>query len=194
MSTLSLKQKIRYTTTLVTNAVTTFKEDVRGISGIEFAMIAPMLIGVYLGVAETSLGVTNGRKVSRVAATLADLVSQTENITASQVDGIMNASSAVMAPFSSSDLSIFVVGVQIDNHRRTRVVWSKGRNGAPPAVGTAYPIPNDIKIAGTFLIVTNVTYDYNPSLGGNLVGTIHFNEKNYNVPRTSSTIGYDANG
>lgn len=192
MSTLSFTQKLRYRAALASRAVKAFKDDVRGLSGIEFAMIAPMLIAVFLGVAEVSLGVTNSRKVSRVAATLADLVSQTENITGSQVEGIMNASSAVMAPFSSDGLEIFVIGVSIDNQRRAKVAWSRGRNGTPPAVGSSYPIPSDIKIADTFLIVTNVTYDYSPSLGSNLIGTYHFDEKNYNVPRTSSTVGYDA--
>ncbi len=192
MSTLSFKDKARYANARIATSLARFRDDVRGLSGIEFAMIAPMLVGVYLGVAETALGVTNSRKVSRVASVLSDLVAQTESITASQVDGIMNASSAVMAPFSSAGLTIRVIGVKINSRGVARVAWSKSRNGSAPAVGSIYPIPNDIRIADSFLIVTNVTYDYSPSLGANLTGTFHFNEKNYNVPRTSSTVGYSS--
>ena len=188
---MNMREKYQYAKFATIHAMKTLKTDIKGLSGVEFALIAPMLIGIYLGVAETALGVTNSRKVSRVAATLADLVSQSENISAAQVDGIMNASSAVMEPYSSTGLEIHVVGVQMDSNSVARVAWSrkKGSNSAP-AVGSVYPIPDDIKIADSFLIVTKVTYDYSPTIGGGIVDTFHFNEVNYNVPRTSSTVDF----
>lgn len=188
---MNIREKYEYAKFATIHAAQAFKADIKGLSGVEFALIAPMLIGIYLGVAETALGVTNSRKVSRVAATLADLVSQSENITAAQVDGIMNASSSVMEPYSSAGLKIHVVGVQMDDNAVARVVWSRKKgNTSAPGVGSIYPIPVNIKIADSFLIVTKVTYDYSPALGANLVDTFYFNEINYNVPRTSSTVGF----
>ncbi len=192
MSKMKLRDRIQYAKVAINNAFHAFKEDVKGLSGIEFAMIAPMLIGVYLGVAETALGVTNSRKVSRVAATLADLVAQSENITASQVDGIMNASISVMEPYSGAPLNIYVVGVQMDADGIARVAWSrvKGASASAPGVGSIYPVPDDIRIANSFLVATQVTYDYTPGIGSGIIDTFHFNEKNYNIPRTSATVEY----
>lgn len=167
-----------------------FRDDIRGVSGLEFAIIAPMLIGVWLGFAETALGVSNSRKVSRVAATLADLVSQAEVIDSTAVEGIMNAATAIMAPYDASPLKIFVVGVKIDSSGVAKVAWSKARNATAPSVGSSYNIPSQIRFADTFLIVTNVTYAYTPAIGGNLVNTFNFNETNYNVPRTSAVVKY----
>ena len=188
---MNMREKIEYTKFSAIHAFQAFKSDIKGLSGVEFALIAPMLIGIYLGVAETALGVTNSRKVSRVAATLSDLVAQSENITGSQIDGIMNASSSVMEPYTSAPLKIHVIGVAIDGNGIARVSWSRKKGDtSAPSVGSIYPIPVAIKIPDSFLIVSKVTYDYSPALGANLVDTFHFNEINYNVPRTSSTVGY----
>ena len=188
---MNMREKYEYSKFAIVHAIQTFKSDIKGLSGVEFALIAPMLIGIYLGVAETALGVTNSRKVSRVAATLSDLVAQSESITASQVDGIMNAASSVMEPYTSSPLKIHVIGVSIDANGVARVAWSRKKgNTAVPAVGSIYPIPINIKIPNSFLIVSKVTYDYSPGIGSNLVNTFHFNEINYNVPRTSSTVSF----
>ena len=188
---MNIRDRYNYCKFAISHAFLAFKKDLSGLSGVEFALIAPMLVGVYLGVAETSLGVSNSRKVARVAATLSDLVAQTENITGSQVDGIMNAASAVMAPYSSDPLKIYVIGVQIDSEGDPEVTWSRSTsNTTPPSVGSDYEIPEDIKIADSFLIVTNVTYEYTPGIGGGIIDTISFDEKSYNVPRTSSTVSF----
>ncbi len=188
---MNIRKKIQYAHFATSHALQTFKSDIKGLSGVEFALIAPMLIGIYLGVAETALGVTNSRKVSRVAATLSDLVAQSETMTGTTVDNIMNASSAVMAPYTATPLKIHVIGVQIDGDGAATVVWSRKKgNTSAPQPGSSYPIPDDIRLPNTFLVVSKVTYEYAPSLGANLIDTFYFNETNYNVPRTSSTIGF----
>ncbi len=190
MTVTALKQELSIFKASISHAWLGFRADVKGVSGIEFAMIAPMLVGIYLGVAQTSLGVINSRKVSRVAATLADLVAQSENITGKEVTGIMNASVSVMAPYSSTGLIIHVVGVNIDSKKKPRVAWAKSKNAASPKVNSIYDVPAALRIPNSFLIVTNVKYTYRPKFGSTIVGTYPFNETNYNVPRNSSTVGY----
>ena len=186
---MNIREKYEYAKFASIHAMHTLKTNIKGVSGVEFAIIAPLLVGIYLGVAETALGITNSRKVSRVAATLADLVSQSEQLSTAQLDGIMNASSAVMEPYSSTELKIQVVGVQMDANAVAKVVWSRKKgNTTAPSVDSVYQIPDDIRIADSFLIVTKVTYDYSPALGANIVDTFYFDEINYNVPRTSSAV------
>ena len=53
-----------------------FMRDRRGVSAIEFALIAPLLILIYVGVAEIGNALTVFRRTSTVAATAADLTAQ----------------------------------------------------------------------------------------------------------------------
>jgi len=50
-----------------------FARDRRGVSAVEFALLAPVMIGLYIGCVEISDGVAADRKVSLIAATLANL-------------------------------------------------------------------------------------------------------------------------
>ena len=50
-----------------------FAGDRRGVSAVEFALLAPLMITLYVGCAEVSDGVGADRKVSLTAAALANL-------------------------------------------------------------------------------------------------------------------------
>jgi len=53
-----------------------FLADKRGVSAIEFAMLLPLMVTLYLGGAEVSQAIAIDRKMTLVARTLADLTSQ----------------------------------------------------------------------------------------------------------------------
>ena len=50
-----------------------FGRDRRGASAIEFALIAPLMLGLYIGCVEISDGVAADRKVTLTAGALANL-------------------------------------------------------------------------------------------------------------------------
>src|SRR5690606_24990997 len=55
--------------------------DERGVSAIEFAMIAPVLIVFYMGMTEFCQGFMAQKRMGHVSATVADLIAQEETIT-----------------------------------------------------------------------------------------------------------------
>jgi Flp pilus assembly protein TadG len=55
--------------------------DKRGISAVEFAMLLPLMVTLYLGGVEVSQAVAVDRKVTLVARSLGDLVAQATNVT-----------------------------------------------------------------------------------------------------------------
>ncbi|MGB8584643.1 MAG: TadE/TadG family type IV pilus assembly protein [Pseudolabrys sp.] len=57
-----------------------FGRNRRGASAIEFALIAPLMLGLYIGCVEISEGVAD-RKVTLTAGTLANLTSQVTTLT-----------------------------------------------------------------------------------------------------------------
>ena len=57
-------------------AVTALANDGRGVAAIEFAMIVPIMLVLFFGTVEFSSGVAVDRKVTLMARTFSDLVSQ----------------------------------------------------------------------------------------------------------------------
>ena len=58
------------------NCLARFRSDRRGVAAVEFALVAPVLIAAYLGMAELTLGLMTARQTSHLAATVGDLAAQ----------------------------------------------------------------------------------------------------------------------
>src|SRR5664279_447801 len=117
-------------TSSMPRAIRRFGRDRRGVSAVEFAFIAPVMIGLYLGCAEISDGVGADRKVSLTAAALANLTSQATTIATTDMSNIFDASSAIIAPYSANNLKMTVSCLSIDANKVATVKWSATRNGA----------------------------------------------------------------
>ena len=68
-----------------------FAGDRRGASAVEFALIAPFMILLYLGAVEIILALSIDRKITSAASALADLVAQDDVITDGEMADIMTA-------------------------------------------------------------------------------------------------------
>ena len=73
--------------------------DRRGVSAVEFALILPTMIVLYLGIAETGNAITVYRRMSAIASTAADLTAQTKTVSTADLDDIVSASSAILSPY-----------------------------------------------------------------------------------------------
>ena len=88
--------------------------DLNGVSAVEFALLLPLMVTLYLGTVEVSQGISVDRKVTMTARTIADLVSQSTTINNSAMTDILNASSAVIYPYATGPLKVTVTSVNID--------------------------------------------------------------------------------
>lgn len=165
-----------------------FARDRRGVSAVEFALLAPVMIALYLGCVETSDGVAAGRKVSLTAAALANLTAQVSTITSGDMTNILDASSAIIVPYSASNLKITVSCINIDANKNATVKWSATRNGTTKS--GSITIPSALAVASTQLILAEASYAYTPAVGYTITGTINLNDKMYMSPRiTAPTYG-----
>jgi Flp pilus assembly protein TadG len=98
-----------------------FARDRRGVSAVEFALLAPIMIALYLGCVEVSDGVSVDRKVTMTAAALANLAAQATTISTSDMTNILDASSAVISPYNSSNLTVTVSCISIDANKNASV-------------------------------------------------------------------------
>ncbi|MCR6659287.1 MAG: pilus assembly protein [Asticcacaulis sp.] len=83
-----------------------FAGDGRGVSAIEFALVAPVLILLYLGMAELTLGMMAARRVSHLAATVGDLAAQSQTLTPTNITDLWAIGANMLDPFPTSGTSL----------------------------------------------------------------------------------------
>ncbi len=162
--------------------------DERGVSAVEFALLLPVMVTLYLGTVEVSQGIAADRKVSLTARTAADLVSQVSSVSNSDMTNVLNATATVMSPFGAANLKVTVTSVKIDANGAATVAWSDTLNGAARAVGSSVTLPAALKIPNSYLIWSEVEYSYKPTVGYLISGTLALKDQIYMRPRLSDSV------
>jgi len=167
-------------------------DDRCGVAAVEFAIIVPFMLALYIGGVELGDAMAIQVKVTDTAHIVADLISQqttTTNIT--NVNSILNASSATIAPYSSSNLVVTVSEVSTNASGAATVTWSVSLNGTARTVGQAMTLPTSLTgpaYNNISLILGEVSYAYTPNLGGAITGTLALSDSYYLFPRNSTSI------
>lgn len=170
-----------------------FARDRDGVSAVEFALILPFMVTLYLGSVELGDGLAIKFKATLAARTVADLASQYITIDATTMTQILGAASTVMAPYSGNSMTVTVSEVTTTNTSgKVKVTWSAS-NGTARTVGSTFTLPSALQTLakGTALIYGEVTYPYKPSTGYVITGTINMYESMYFYPRMSSCVSYN---
>ena len=174
--------------TSIVGKISRLARDKRGVSAVEFALLAPVMIGLYFGCAEVANGVGTDRKVSLIAAALANLSAQTTTIAAADMTNILDASGAIITPYDASKLKMTVSCIKIDANKVATVKWSVTRNGTANS-GTV-TIPTALAVANSYLIFAQASYAYTPTVGYTISGTLNLTDQMYMTPRiTAPTYG-----
>lgn len=127
--------------------------DRRGAGAIEFAFIAPVLVGVYISSFEITTSYAASSKVLKAAGSVADIVSRQVSVDKAFLSQMVDAAEATIAPHATTSLALKITGVTIDSAGTAKVLWSWDQNGnAPYAKGTSVTVPTDLKIASSFLV------------------------------------------
>jgi Flp pilus assembly protein TadG len=178
-------------TELLTNLsrrISALRRDEEGVSAVEFAMLLPLMITLYLGTVEVSQGVAIDRKVTLTTRTVADLASQVSSINNTDMTNLLNAASSVIAPFALNQLKVTVSAVTVDANGVAKVAWSDTLNGTARAVNSTVTLPTALNVANTTLIWSEVEYNYLPTIGYVITGALNLTDKIYMRPRLSDTV------
>src|SRR5262245_9591747 len=165
-----------------------FGRDQRGVSAVEFAMLLPLMITLYLGTVEVSQGIGVDRKVTLTTRTVADLASQVSSINNTDMTNMLNASAAVIAPYDASKLKVTVSEVKVDANGVAKVEWSDTLNGTKRAVGSTVTLPTALAVPNTYLIWSEVSYVYTPAIGYVITGSLNLSDQIWMRPRLSDSV------
>jgi Flp pilus assembly protein TadG len=186
----------------VARAVAELSKDCRGVAATEFVMIVPLMMVMFFGVVEFSSGVAVDRKVTLVARTLSDLTSQSTTVTDTDLSNFFAASIGIMTPYSASPTQSTITELYVDpTTHQARVQWSKASTfnssgnvvlgASTHSPGDIVTVPTALKVDGTYLIWSEVSYKYVPAVGYVMAKTgVTLSDLTYTRPRQSSCVRY----
>ena len=138
-----------------------FRGDRQGVGAVEFALVAPVLIILYIGSLEVSVAMSVNKKIARAASTVADLVTQQNTVDKTFLATMEDVSESVISPFKTTGLVVKITGINIDATGKATVAWSWKEDGTEPyAKLSPVTIPSQLQVPSTFLIRSEVQMDY----------------------------------
>lgn len=119
------------------------RADKRGIAAVEFALIAPTLIVMFMGVIEVTFRFQASEEATRYVHQVADLISREHSMTTNDLDAIYDASVHMMRPLETTnnlDLDVLAVAYRKDasDNIQPEMLWRR-------TAGTTVPfVPGDV--------------------------------------------------
>jgi Flp pilus assembly protein TadG len=158
-----------------------------GLAAVEFAIILPLMLLLYMGSFEIAEAVSLKRQVALTASTVANIVTQYATISkTTELPDILDASSAVLTPYPVSNAVVTVSLVTIDNNGNATVTWSQALNGGGRKVGQTVTLPTGLDVPNTSVVLGETTYAYAPLMDFAHIGALNLYSSVYMSPRSSS--------
>jgi Flp pilus assembly protein TadG len=169
--------------------ISAFRVDRRGTSAIEFALLLPIMLTLYVAGIEISNAIAINRKVTLTARTVTDLVSRASTISTGEMGDILAAASAVIAPYAPNNLTVTVSEIYVDNNGNAKV-WgfSCSFQGTPRTIGDPVTLPPQLTVNNSYLIWGEAQYSYTPSITYVISGTLNLTDQIFMSPRMSSSV------
>jgi Flp pilus assembly protein TadG len=173
-----------------------FRRSEGGNAAVEFALIVPFLMTLYLGSLEASALFTADKRINSISATVGDLVAQWDPddgyIDTTTLDGYFAAAKGLITPYTSVGVKQVLSMVFVKSDGTTKVLWSKANGtGATartvsssftPLTASNTAMMNTITRGGC-VIAAETTYSYKPLLGAVFTTTLTLAHTNYFIPR-----------
>lgn len=193
-------------TTLPGN-VRRFIDSNRAVAALEFAMIMPVLLLMFLGSFDAGNGISVYTKVRAATYSLAAITNQYGDgtnpnfspISTTTMTAITGATSAILAPYASSGTTVVISQIKATSATAAVVSWSYAVNGTALTQGAPFTgLPTNFAAntcSGTYpcyAIFAQVSYSFAPMFGAFLTGPITLADSLYTTPRVSKCVQYNS--
>lgn len=167
-------------------------------AAVEFALILPLMLTLYIGSMELSEIITIDRRVTVVSGSVGDLVARTNGeLPQSLLTDYFSAGENIMAPYTDTGLKQVVTSLFVNGNTGVATVqWSQGFNGGTAkAANSVYALPAEMTAIarGGYLIVSEAAYSHTPLLGIFFEEPFDLYRQNFYVPRFGEAITVDPN-
>jgi Flp pilus assembly protein TadG len=175
------------------------QHDQSGLAAVEFVLILPIMLLLFLGSFETTNLVLAYMKLEASAETATDLVAQTRVNTVLQstdFTNITNAAKQVLSPLPTSGTLLKIAFASVTYNTGSAVIdWHTEVNSATPI--TTGTIPNNVSLANLgnqtngstdSVIIVTLTYSYSSPFTYVLSSSYTLTESAFNRPRYMNCV------
>jgi Flp pilus assembly protein TadG len=165
----------------------------RGVAGIEFAIILPILVLLFLTSVDAGRAIAVYMKVRAATYTLVAITNQYTKIQSTDMTSILGATAVVLAPYSSSPVVVTISQIKVTSASKAMVNWSATLNGAALAQNSSVTVPGSFASCASYpcyLIYGQVSYVYTPLFGYFFKSAISLSDNLYVTPRSTQCILY----
>ncbi|MGB6230387.1 MAG: TadE/TadG family type IV pilus assembly protein [Litorimonas sp.] len=152
-------------TTQKRRAAQALAKDESGVAAMEFAIIAPLIIGLYLGLAELANVLSVERQVSHSASVAGDLATQVTQLTATDTSDMMSAVLRVAGVRDTSDYVVHLESFERDSSGAVQslgtVVYNQAKETLLPSFDSA-SLGTDMLSEDSGIVIARVAYRYRP--------------------------------
>lgn len=165
-------------------------KDRRGVSAVEFALIAPAMIAFYFGMAEVTQALLAERRAGHAASAVGDLVAQSAQVTNAEVTDIFSIAQTIMQPYpaDATKLKMRVSSVTADANNVAKVDWSNGQGMTAFNANDTVTVPAGVLAAGQSVVMSEVSYAYSSPVNFFIPKPVTFSRKFYLRPRKSDKV------
>jgi len=181
-----------------------FRKAEGGAAAVEFAILLPLMISMFFGVVETSLALLCRADVSVMASTAADLISQVNAASTSDITNVYYAAGTILYPYydpsvgGSAKPTIRITSVIYDTTSQSttsgKVAWTCTQSGsgtlspASRTVGGTVTLPQALMTTGGSVVIAEVAYSYVSPTTKVITGPINMTNNFYTKPRRIAQI------
>jgi Flp pilus assembly protein TadG len=173
----------------------------RGVAAVEFAMIMPVLLILFLSTFDVGNAIIVYLKVRAATFELAAITNQygtgsVAQISTSNMTAITGAVSQVMAPFNTTSTIVTISQIDATSNTKATVSWSYSVNGTKLS-GTYTGLPKNMakntcnNKYPCYFILSSVQYPYTPLFGSFMTGTLTLSDSLLVTPRVSKCVQYN---
>ena len=170
-----------------------FVASTRGVAAIEFAIILPILVTLFLASVDGARAIAIYTKIRAATYVLDAITNQYTTIQSSDMSAILGATSVVLAPYSSSPVVVVLSQIKVTSATKATVNWSATLNGTALTQTSSISVPANFASCPSYpcyLIYGQVSYTYTPLFMYFTKSAITLSDSLYVTPRVSECILY----
>ena len=135
--------------------------DRSGVGAVEFALIVPLLLSLYITSFELTVGLSISKRITHSASTIADLVTRETGVDKALLATMEPVARSIFTPYAADDLDIKVTGVKIDatGNPTVDLSWSS-TDVATYVDGSSVNVPTEMRTPNSFLIHAEVSVSH----------------------------------
>ncbi|WP_409432520.1 TadE/TadG family type IV pilus assembly protein [Litorimonas sp. RW-G-Af-16] len=189
--------KTKLLTTALPRKIAELRSDTNGIAAVEFALIAPVMIAMYFGLAEIAQAISVDRKISQSTSVAGDLATQIAKVSAEDMSEIMAATLQIANINDTENYKLEVASYSMNADGDVVLLGKAILNDGPQTFKPFDPESLDSRILNqtSGVVVARTAYVFEPLKLKYMKTDVNLRETFLLKPRRSAAVQFgDAEG